>query len=83
MAEQKIKLAEKQLAHLQQLLGQKAQLQGALQELNQKETMLLEVILEINQIPTPIASAKLEDGFLVIQTIEKTEKKKKVKEQPE
>jgi len=79
--EQKIKLAEKALANLQNLLTQRAKVNEFLQELNQKEQMLVEVLLEANNITEPITSAKLEEGYLVINTEEKKEKVKKVRKE--
>lgn len=73
--EHKIKLRAKQLTALNNLQSQKKQLSDTFQDLNQKESLIIELLLEENNITNPIASVKLEGEFILIEESE-TEKSK-------
>lgn len=84
----KLKLKPKQLAVLQDVTQQKAQLSKAFQELNQKETLILELIFEENGVQGTITSVKLEQDNLLYELApakelkEKKQKAKKTEPQP-
>lgn len=60
----KIQLKPKQLAILQEIQTQKAQLQKVFQELVGKETLVAELIFEENNVVGTVTSMKLDNGFL-------------------
>lgn len=77
----KIKLKPKQLAVLQQIQAEKAQISKMFQSLNEKETLVLELVFEENGVTTTeIKDVKLEQDTLTfdyVVAVEPKEKKKK------
>lgn len=82
--EKKLKLSPKQLLSLQQVQTQKQQLNTLFQDLNQKEGLIVELVLEMNSIDsTKVDNIKLDGEYLTYQdrtenVKPKEEKKKKV-----
>lgn len=84
----KIKLKPKQLAALTQLQSEKAQLSKIYQELNQKESLIVELIFEENGIDSVdlISSLKLDAGCLEYELKvepDKSKKKKRAEDAPQ
>lgn len=77
---QKIKLSEKQLAAVIAVQQQRAQLNNMLQDVNQKEALILELIFEMKEVKGEVSALKLEEDHLVFDLTEKTEKVKPKKQ---
>lgn len=77
---QKIKLSEKQLGAIVDVQQKKAQINNMLQELNQKEALILELIFEMKEVKGEVSALKLEEDTLVFDLAEKAEKVKPKKQ---
>lgn len=83
--EKKLKLSPKQLLSLQQVQTQKQQLNTLFQDLNQKEGLIVELVLEMSSIDSAkVDNIKLDGEYLTYQDKDeninvkpKEEKKKK------
>ena len=72
--EQKIKLKPKLLNQFNQIQAQKQQLTNAYNELNSRESILIEIALEAESIATEeVVSVKLEEDNLILE-VKKEEK---------
>ena len=74
--EKVVKLSAKRLEVMKQLLAQKAQLNQAFQQLNEKEGIIVSLVMEDNDI-TNVKSVKLENDALVFELAEPKAKKVK------
>lgn len=75
--EQKIKLKPKLLNQFNQIQAQKQQLTNAYNELNSRESILIEIALEAESIATEeVVSVKLEEDNLILE-VKKEEKEEK------
>jgi uncharacterized protein (DUF2249 family) len=78
--EKKVKLSQKQLETISSCQAQRAKTNEVLQIINDKETLVLQLVMEANGIESA-KGVKLEEGFLVFELEEeKPKKNKKVKE---
>jgi hypothetical protein len=76
----KLKLKPKQAAMLNEIQTKKAELQKVFAELTNKESMILELIFEAEDIHPPINNVKLEGDLLEYEVEEETKPVKKTKE---
>jgi len=75
--EQKIKLKPKLLNQFNQIQAQKQQLTNAYNELNSRESILIEIALEAESIVAEeVVSVKLEEDNLILE-VKKEEKEEK------
>lgn len=65
----KIQLKPKQKATLEEIVVQKTELAKLLQQLNNKEQLILELIFEQNEITGTIGSVKLEGEYLEYELV--------------
>lgn len=66
-----VSLSEKQIATITQIQQAKAQLKAKFDDLNQQESMVIELVLEFAGIPVPVESIDLKEGKLIVKLKEK------------
>ena len=76
--EQRVKLSPKKLEAVTVIQNQKAQLNQAMQQLNDKEGLIIAMVMEDNNIEN-VKSVKIDENFLVFEIAEPKAKKEKVK----
>jgi len=74
--EHKIKLREKQLVALTNISNQKAQINKLMADLNQSESLILELLLEEAGITNQVNNIKLDNGFITFDEIVAEQKPK-------
>lgn len=67
--EHKIKLREKQLIALTNIANQKAQINKLMADLNQSESLILELLLEEAGITNQVNNIKLDGGFITFEEV--------------
>lgn len=75
--EQKVKLSPKKLEVITTIQTQKNQLNAEMQRLNEKESIVVSMVMEDNNIVLPVKSVKIEGDSLVFDLVEKTPAKPK------
>lgn len=73
-----IKLKPKQLSTIQEIQQRKAQLNKAFQDLNDQESLLLELIFEASEISGKVSNVKLEKDSIIFDLEEAKKPVKKV-----
>ena len=71
-----IKLSQKQIDSLSQIITQRQNINAVLQDLNPKDSLILELILDANGITGTVKNVKLENGNLLFEQDEPKAKKK-------
>lgn len=71
-----IKLSDKQKTSLEQVISQRQNLNAVMQDLNDKESLILGLILDMNGIQGTVKNVKLENGLLKFEVEEPKAPKK-------
>ncbi len=74
--EHKIKLREKQQIALTNIANQKAQINKLMADLNQSESLILELLLEEAGITNQVNNIKLDGGYITFEEVAPTPKAK-------